>query len=102
MEQSHDIQKEVRRYLMLFPVLLVLTFISVGISSLHLGTTITVILILTICVIQGTIATLFFMHLISEKQVVYFLLTMTVFFLSAMALIIYHYYDLPNGGTYVP
>ena len=103
MENPQEIKQEVRRYLMLFPVLLLMTFANVAISFLHLGKSLTIGLILTIAAIQGTIATCFFMHLINEKQFTRILLACTaVFFMVMFWLFIAGRYDIPQGGNYVP
>ena len=81
MGDSHaDIQKHVRTYLIIFAALAVLTIVTVGVSYLHLSFVAGVILAMIIASVKGGLVAAYFMHLIDEKKVIYWILGLTVFF----------------------
>lgn len=89
-----DIQKHVRTYVLVFVALLALTVITVAVSYLHLSVVPAVILALVIACIKGALVASYFMHLISEKKLVYFTLILTVvFFITLVALPLLGYHD---------
>jgi cytochrome c oxidase subunit IV len=71
----------VRTYLTVFGALLVLTVTTVGVSYLHLPT---VTLGLVIAAAKATLVVLFFMHLKSEKPMVFWPLALTMFLFVAL------------------
>ncbi len=83
-EGAGDIKKHVRTYVMVFVALLALTLITVTISSLHLGIAAAVVAALVIATMKGSLVASYFMHLISEKKVVYLALILTAVFLLAL------------------
>jgi cytochrome c oxidase subunit 4 len=88
-DPGHDnspeaIRKEIRRYLMVFGALAALTLITVAISQLHLPTWGAIALGLLVATIKGSLVAAFFMHLISERKLIYAVLVMTVFFFGLM------------------
>lgn len=78
------IKKEIKKYLMVFGALAVLTIITVSISQLHLPTTEAIILALAVATVKGSLVAAFFMHLISERKLIYAVLVLTVFFFGMM------------------
>jgi cytochrome c oxidase subunit 4 len=78
------IKKEVRRYLLVFFALGVLTAITVGVSNLHLPFHQAVIVALIIASIKGSLVAAYFMHLLSEKKVIYGILLLTVIFFAVL------------------
>jgi cytochrome c oxidase subunit 4 len=78
------VAKEIRRYLYVFGALAMLTLITVAISYLHLPTWQAVILALTVAAIKGSLVAAFFMHLISERKLIYGVLLVTVFFFGML------------------
>ncbi len=78
------IKKEIRRYLLVFGALAVLTIITVAISQLHLPTTQAIILGLAVATIKASLVAAFFMHLITERKLIYAVLAMTLFFFGMM------------------
>ncbi|MEX1138819.1 MAG: cytochrome C oxidase subunit IV family protein [Bacteroidota bacterium] len=81
---AEDIKKHVRTYILVFVALLVLTIVTVGVSYLHLSIVPAVILALLIASVKGALVASYFMHLISEKKLVYFTLILTVVFLITL------------------
>ena len=78
------VRKEIRRYLMVFGMLAALTIITVAISQLHLPTHLAIILALAVATVKGSLVAAFFMHLISERKLIYAVLVLTVFFFGMM------------------
>ena len=78
------VRKEIRRYLLVFGALAVLTIITVAISQLHLPTHEAIILALVVATIKGSLVAAFFMHLLSERKLIYAVLALTVFFFGMM------------------
>jgi cytochrome c oxidase subunit IV len=73
-----------RTYLAVFGALLVLTVTTVGVSYLHLPTAPAVTLGLVIAAAKATLVVLFFMHLKSEKPMVFWPLALTMFLFVAL------------------
>ena len=86
-DHATDIDKHVRIYLTVFSALVVLTIVTVAISRVHLPTPIAVTVALLVATIKGTLVACYFMHLISEKKLIYAVLALTaVFFVALLAL----------------
>lgn len=86
---SHEeISKHVRVYLFVFLALLIGTVVTVGLNYLHFDSVaLTVTIALFVAVVKATLVACYFMHLISEKKLIYVVLIVTaVFFLALMAL----------------
>ena len=86
-EGAGDIKKHVKTYVMVFVALLALTLITVTISSLHLRIAVAVVAALVIATMKGSLVASYFMHLISEKKVVYLALILTGVLLLALILL---------------
>ena len=78
------VRQEIRKYLYVFGALAVLTIITVAISYLDLPMWQAVVLALVVATIKGTLVAAFFMHLLSERKLIYAVLVMTVFFFGLM------------------
>lgn len=61
-----------------------LTLITVGISRLQLPTGEAIALGLTVATIKGSLVAAFFMHLISERKLIFGVLLFTVFFFAML------------------
>jgi cytochrome c oxidase subunit 4 len=82
-----DIDKHVRVYITVFVTLMALTLITVAVSYLDLSTPMAVTVALVVATIKGTLVACYFMHLISEKKVIYAVLLLTAaFFVALMVL----------------
>ena len=74
----------VRGYIAVFGALLGLTVVTVAVSYLQLPSVPTVALGLTIAAAKATLVILFFMHLKSEKPMVFWPLALTMFLFVAL------------------
>ncbi len=83
-EGAEDIKKHVRVYITVFVALAALTVITVGISYLHLPTHWAILFALLVATIKGTLVACYFMHLISERKVIYLILLICAFFFAVL------------------
>jgi len=86
-DHAADIDKHVRIYITVFVALMVLTIVTVAISRYHLPVPIAVSVALLVATIKGSLVACYFMHLISEKKLIYAVLALTAaFFIVLLAL----------------
>ena len=92
-----DFSHHVRRYLYVFYALIFGTLITVGASYIPFGNrevNIGVALFIAIC--KGALVACYFMHLISERKMIYCIMAFTAFFFTGlMFLILYSFGDHP-------
>jgi cytochrome c oxidase subunit 4 len=89
MSDSHpiDIDKHVKTYVLVFVTLMFLTLVTVSVSYLHLPVRQAIAVALVIATVKGSLVACYFMHLISEKKLILWVLVLTVvFFLVLLAL----------------
>ena len=87
MHHAADIDKQVRIYIIVFVALMALTLITVAISYLHLPTAMAITVAVLVATIKGSLVACYFMHLISEKKLIYAVLAITAaMFLPLLAL----------------
>jgi len=99
---SHeDIAKHVKVYITVFIALLVGTIVTVGLNYLHFDNIVlTVSIALFVAIIKASLVACYFMHLISEKKMIYIILAFTAFFfVSLMFITIGAYHDFPALTT---
>ena len=93
-DHAVDIDRHVRVYITVFVALMVLTIITVAVSRLHLSVPIAVTVALLVAIIKGSLVAGYFMHLISEKKLIYAVLALTVaFFAALLALPVATFFD---------
>ena len=96
--QSHDsFAHHVRRYLYVFYALLFGTLITVAASYIPFGNpAINIAVALFIAVSKASLVAGFFMHLISERKMIYGIMAFTAFFfIGLMFLTIWSFADFP-------
>jgi cytochrome c oxidase subunit IV len=82
-----DIDKTVRVYIIVFVALMVLTVVTVAVSRFHLPVPMAIAVALLVAIVKGALVACYFMHLISEKKLIYAVLALTVaFFIALMVL----------------
>lgn len=86
MADHADIDKHVKTYILVFVALMVLTIVTVAISYLDLSTGPAVGLALLVALVKGSLVAGYFMHLVSEKKLIYAVLIFTVIFFIAVLL----------------
>jgi len=86
-DHAADIDKHVRIYITVFVTLMVLTIITVLIARVHLPIPIAISVAMLVAIIKGSLVACYFMHLISEKKLIYAVLGLTLaFFVVLLAL----------------
>tara|TARA_B100001105_G_scaffold211505_1_gene176213 strand:- start:234 stop:584 length:351 start_codon:yes stop_codon:yes gene_type:complete len=73
-----DIKSHVKVYILVFAALAVLTIVTVAASYLNLSTGEAIFLALSIASIKGSLVVSYFMHLISEKALITWILIITL------------------------
>jgi cytochrome c oxidase subunit IV len=86
---AHDnspdaIRKEMKKYLTVFAALAGLTVITVAIAQMHLPTWQAVSLALVVASIKAGLVAAVFMHLLSERRLIYAVLLITMFFFGVL------------------
>jgi cytochrome c oxidase subunit 4 len=84
---AEDIKKQVRTYFMIFGALMVLTIVTVGVSYLHLPVGMAILVALVVAAIKGSLVALYFMHLVHERKLIYYVLALTLIFFIFLMLV---------------
>jgi cytochrome c oxidase subunit IV len=79
-DHAADIDRTVRVYITVFAALLVLTIVTVAVSRYHLPVHEAVTIALVVATIKGSLVACYFMHLISERRLIYAVLALTAAF----------------------
>ena len=99
-DDHQDVAKHVRGYLIIGGTLIIGTVLTVLASYIDLGHHYNVILALIIATAKASLVALFFMHLISERAMIYSVLAFTAFFCAGMMfLTLGAYADFPPLTT---
>jgi cytochrome c oxidase subunit 4 len=83
-DHAVDIDKHVRVYITVFVALMVLTIVTVAVSRYHFPVPVAVTVALIVATIKGSLVACYFMHLISEKKLIYAVLAVTVVFFAVL------------------
>ena len=85
---AHDVSKHVRGYLIVFGALLIGTILTVWASHFHFGNKDSnfgnIVVALIIACTKAFLVAGYFMHLISEKKLIYSVLAFTGFFFAGL------------------
>jgi cytochrome c oxidase subunit 4 len=82
-----EIDRHVRVYMIVFVALMALTIVTVAVSYLDLPPAMAIAVALFVATIKGSLVACYFMHLISEKRLVYAVLVITAIkFVALLAL----------------
>jgi cytochrome c oxidase subunit 4 len=94
MSDHTDIDRQVRTYIYVFVSLMALTIITVTISRFHLPVPAAITFALIVACIKGGLVASYFMHLISERKLIYWVLGLTVaFFFAVLLLPLWSHFD---------
>ena len=86
-DHAVDVDKHVRTYLIVFGSLIVLTVLTVAAYYVELPLGAAIALALFIATIKAGLVACFFMHLIDEKKLIYWILILTVAFFVFLLLL---------------
>lgn len=94
-----EVSKHVKVYLTVFIALLIGTVVTVLLSLFHFDSVaLTVGIALLVATVKASLVACYFMHLISEKKMIYLILGFTTFFcIGLMALTLFSYADFPKN-----
>ncbi len=81
MSEAEDIREHVRVYVMVFVSLAVLTVVTVGISYIGMRTALAICVAMVVATVKAGLVAGYFMHLITEKRVIIWLLALCAAFL---------------------
>lgn len=84
---SVDVRKHVRIYMVVFVSLAALTIVTVSVSTLHLQVPAAIAVALLIATVKGSLVACYFMHLISEKKLIFIVLIFTALFFLVLLLV---------------
>ena len=86
-DHAVDIDKQVRIYIVVFVALMALTLVTVAVSYLDLPPGMAIAVAIFVATIKGSLVACYFMHLISEKKLIYAVLVITAIkFVALLAL----------------
>jgi cytochrome c oxidase subunit IV len=106
MSDAHDAQAvkaAVRKYLIIFAALIVGTVLTVAVSYVDFGNPLRNILIgLVIASVKAFLVAGYFMHLMSERKMIYAILIATVFFFASLMYLTIWSMEPANLIHYVP
>ena len=101
-DAHEDIPKVVRGYFVVFGALLILTVVTVAISYIHLPLPWAITIALVVATVKASLVALYFMHLISEKQIIYYMMgTVMVTFFILIFLLMFEYHNVITGTKVV-
>jgi len=86
-DHAHDIDRQVRIYVTVFVSLMALTIVTVAISRFHPPVAVAVTIAMLVATIKGSLVACYFMHLISEKKLIYAVLALTVVFFVVLMVV---------------
>ena len=81
-----EIKKHVKIYIAVFVCLAILTIATVYVSYLHLALIPAIVAALAIATFKGSLVATFFMHLSTEKKIIFAILFLTVIFFFVLLL----------------
>jgi cytochrome c oxidase subunit 4 len=99
-DHSDDVSQHIRGYMIIGATLIIGTVLTVLASYVDLGHHWNIVLALVIATVKASLVALYFMHLISEKQLIYTVLGFTAFFfIGLMFITMAAYHDYPALTT---
>ena len=84
---AEDLKKHVRAYILVFVSLMVLTVVTVAVYYVHLPVPAAIGVALLIASVKGSLVACYFMHLISEKKLILWVMALTVAFFVVLLLV---------------
>ena len=85
--EADHVREHVRVYLMVFAALGVLTIVTVAISYLDLPTSYAITIAVIVASVKASLVAAYFMHLVSEEKVIYYLLALCAAFFATLMFI---------------
>ena len=86
-ETAEEIRKHVKVYIGVFVALAALTIVTVGLSYLHLPPFWAITFALIVATVKGSLVACYFMHLISERAIIFWVLIICLIFFAHLLLL---------------
>ena len=86
-DHAAEISKHVRTYILVFVSLMILTVVTVAIAYIDMSTPIAIGIALLVASIKASLVACYFMHLISEKKLIFWVLIITIVFFIGLLLL---------------
>ncbi len=91
---AHDIPSQIKIYKIVGAALILGTIITVMAANVHLGILLGIIVAIIIASVKGALVAGYFMHLFSERRLIYGVLALTaVFVVALIGLLLFSYGD---------
>lgn len=89
---ADEVKKHVKTYWLIFFALAFFTVVTVSVAYLHLPHVLAILIALVVASVKASLVALFFMHLNSEKTIIYATLALTafMFFMCMMITVFIH------------
>ena len=101
--EMHEVRKESKKYLWVGFTLLLMTAVTVTVSRLNVGVAAAILIALAIATFKGSLVASFFMHLASERKMIYILLLSTILlFIVLIGIILLGRFSVYEGIRRVP
>lgn len=86
---TEEMLKHIKIYIFVFVALAVLTVLTVWASYIHVSPALHVTIAMAIATVKGGLVVAYFMHMVSEKKLIYSVCLLTAFFFIFMLLVTY-------------
>lgn len=87
-ESAEELREHMSGYIKIGAALLVLTAVTVGVSYVEFNSVfLTIFVGLLIASVKGSLVACYFMHLIDEKAMIYWILAITVLFFAVLMVV---------------
>ena len=86
-DHAAEISKHVRTYILVFVSLMILTVVTVAIAYLDMSTPMAILVALLVATVKASLVACYFMHLISEKKLIFWVLIITIAFFVGLLLL---------------
>jgi cytochrome c oxidase subunit 4 len=81
---ADDIRHHVKVYIRVFIALMVATVITVAVGYVHLAIPLAVTVALVVASVKGSLVASYFMHLTSEKRIIFYVLALAAVFFAVL------------------
>ena len=87
-ESAEELREHMSGYIKIGAALLVLTLVTVGVSYIEFNSLFMTLFVgLLIATIKGSLVACYFMHLLDEKSMIYWILAITVVFFAVLMIV---------------
>ncbi len=84
---AEEVRKHLKTYYIVFGSLAVLTVVTVAVAFLELPIAMAIAVAMLIALVKGSLVASFFMHLVSERGIIFWILALCVFFFLVLLLV---------------